>query len=69
MPGPLSPAHADGDADMTNHRIGVGGDGSSGSLAAADWALDEAFARDRDAEFVHRWESPALRDSRAAAAS
>jgi nucleotide-binding universal stress UspA family protein len=43
---------------MTNDRIVVGVDGSSESLAAADWALDEAFSRGCDVEFVHCWESP-----------
>jgi nucleotide-binding universal stress UspA family protein len=43
---------------MTNDRIVVGVDGSSESLAAANWALDEAFSRGSEVEFVHCWESP-----------
>jgi nucleotide-binding universal stress UspA family protein len=43
---------------MTNDRIVVGVDGSSESMAAADWALDEAFSLGCDVEFVHCWESP-----------
>jgi hypothetical protein len=43
---------------MTNDRIVVAVDGSSESMAAADWALDEAFSRGCDVEFVNCWESP-----------
>jgi nucleotide-binding universal stress UspA family protein len=40
----------------------VGVDGSSESVAAARWALDEAFARGRDVEIVHCWEAPRVDD-------
>jgi nucleotide-binding universal stress UspA family protein len=47
---------------MQKGRIVVGIDGSSESLAAAAWALDEAMARGRDVELVHCWEAPCVAD-------
>jgi nucleotide-binding universal stress UspA family protein len=47
---------------MTEDRIVVGVDGSSDSLAAARWALDEALARGWRVELVHCWEAPRVGD-------
>jgi nucleotide-binding universal stress UspA family protein len=47
---------------MTADRVVVGVDGSADSLAAARWALDEAFARGWRVELVHCWEAPRVDD-------
>ena len=50
-------------AEQRQQRIVVGVDGSSGSLVAARWAIDEAKARGAGLELVYTWHLPYLVDA------